>query len=98
MNHAKCFILKGFHFGFMFAFMLICEIKGSVKVSSGTVCTSEIFCQVWMVHQAMAGKLHAFQSNRDVDVIKPKETQMVKIVQLRLAVEMFISLCRERSR
>ncbi len=45
-----------------------------------------------MVHQAMAGKLYTFQSNRDMDVIKPKkpqQTQMVKIFQLGLAVETF---------
>ncbi len=68
-----------------------------VKVKSGTVCTCEIFCQVWMVHQAMAGKLYTFQSNRNMDVIKPKkpqQTQVVKIFQHDLAVEtFFFSVC-----
>ncbi len=45
-----------------------------------------------MVHQAMAGKLYTFQSNRNMDVIKPKkpqQTQVVKIFQHDLAVETF---------
>lgn len=34
-------------------------------------CTSEVFGQVWVVHETVTGKLYTLQSDRNMDVIKP---------------------------
>lgn len=41
-------------------------------VQTTTKYTCEIFCQVRMIHQAVAGKLHTLQPHRDMYVIKPE--------------------------
>lgn len=35
--------------------------------------TCEVFGQIWVVHEAMAGKLYTLQPDRNMDVIEPGE-------------------------